>query len=608
MKTASLRLRALVAWVLTAAALLTGLFTAVHWDALWGNGNLFISSTYYRAMSDRVDQAVSLGELLCIDEETLTFLDQERIAQLTYELLPENTNLRFSLHTADGKRLSDNTGGLPVHDVANGVSLYSFTVRISSDGLPAYQSLVLEYGMAKTLTAADVLSDFVADYALLQRLLPFLALAALLCVTAATVAAVWLGLGLRKTDKPLKKPPFDLLFLLLFLAVGMTDNLARPALFSFFAAPWKLAPLLASAVFCALWAALGLVGLAAFVYQWRRGLWKNCLTARLCAYLWGKLRQAVRALRLSRRPALAFLIYLSLSLLLGLLLYSALFNGSGDWFFSFLLFALFQGLSLRFFLRMDQEQRAAMAETVEREIRAQRFQAELITNVSHDLRSPLTSLINYVDLLKKAGPGSPDAAEYLDVLERKSQRLKKLTDDLIEASKASSGVLPVNLEPLGLKELAQQALAEYGDRFEAAGLTLVMSAPEEEIAVTADGRHLWRVLDNLLSNCAKYSLPGSRVYLAISAEGGQGVVTLKNVSAESLNIPADELMSRFVRGDHSRTDGGSGLGLSIADSLTKLQHGTFTLDIDGDLFKATVSLPLAPPPAETLPNEDAAHE
>lgn len=639
MKTLSLRLRFLAAWVLTAAFLLCGNFTLQHWYSLWNGGGFLHSSACLQLMDYKADQAASLGELLCREEyQTLPYLERELTDQLLFELMPQNTNFRFSLHTAEGEALYDNTGGQSVLNAADGVAVRTFVAAFSVPGaearlkeedsgisvdvyvsddeagatVPIRQTLVLEYGLAKTLTAADEFADAEADFSRVLALLPAIALAALVFLVGAAATTVFFCLGLRKTGQALKKPPFDLLFLLLFLASGMLYNLAEPAIHAFLATPWRPAPLLASAVFDGAQAALWLVGLAAFVYQWRRGLWKNCLLYRWCAALGRKLRAAWSGLRLSRRPVVAFFIYLSCTMLLGLLLYMSFFHGGEVWLF-LLLFALFQWAALRLSLRMERDRQAVIAETVEREIRAQRFQAELITNVSHDLRSPLTSLINYVDLLKKAGPNAPEAAEYLDVLDRKSQRLKKLTDDLIEASKASSGVLPVNLEVLGLKELAQQAAAEYDDRFQAAGLTLVMDAPEEDVMVVADGRHLWRVLDNLLSNCAKYSLPGSRVYLAISAGDGRGTITVKNVSAESLNIPADELMSRFVRGDHSRTDGGSGLGLSIADSLTKLQHGTFSLEIDGDLFKASVSLPLAPsPPENALPapglEEDAAHE
>ena len=243
----------------------------------------------------------------------------------------------------------------------------------------------------------------------------------------------------------------------------------------------------------------------------------------------------------------------------------------------------------------------AISTAVDERMRSEHFKAELITNVSHDLKTPLTSIINYVDLLKKADIQDPKALEYIEVLDRKSQRLKKLTEDLVEASKASTGNLTVNWERLDFKQLADQALGECGERLEAQGLTVVRTLPEEPVWVEADGRHLWRVLDNLLTNCAKYALPGTRVYVELRELGGQAVLSVKNISRDALDIPAERLMERFVRGDESRNASGSGLGLSIAQSLTELQHGKFEISIDGDLFKATVSLPMAGEDPNGLP-------
>ena len=231
---------------------------------------------------------------------------------------------------------------------------------------------------------------------------------------------------------------------------------------------------------------------------------------------------------------------------------------------------------------------------LEEKIRSERFKAELITNVSHDLKTPLTSIINYVSLLKTTDQTDPRALEYIEVLDRKSQRLKKLTEDLVEASKASTGVLRVEREKIGMSQLIDQACAEWTEKLEARHLTLIRNIPEGETFVQADGRHLWRVLDNLLSNCSKYAMEGTRIYLDLARGKGQITLSVKNISREPLNIPPEQLMERFVRGEESRTSEGSGLGLSIARSLTELQGGTFDLVVDGDLFKAVLTLPQAP--------------
>ena len=229
-----------------------------------------------------------------------------------------------------------------------------------------------------------------------------------------------------------------------------------------------------------------------------------------------------------------------------------------------------------------------MDAAVARQMKSERMKTELITNVSHDLKTPLTSLISYVDLLKKEGLISEHAPEYLEVLDRQSQRLKKLTEDLVEASKASTGNIQVKLEDTDVNLLLSQAVGEYSERLAAVNLVPVTTLDTAEPHIRADGRLLWRVFDNLLSNVTKYALPGTRVYLTTEARDGKVFVTFRNVSRESLNISAEELMERFVRGDASRNTEGSGLGLSIARSLTELNKGTLDLVVDGDLFKAVL--------------------
>lgn len=237
-----------------------------------------------------------------------------------------------------------------------------------------------------------------------------------------------------------------------------------------------------------------------------------------------------------------------------------------------------------------------LSRAVEARMKSERMKTDLITNVSHDLKTPLTSIVNYVELLKKEDLHNGTAEGYVAVLDRQAQRLKKLTEDVVEASKASSGALHVQLAPVDAAELLRQCAAEYGDRFAAAQLTPVLHLPERPLVVLADGRLLWRVFDNLLGNAVKYALPGTRVYLDAAAGTDCATLTLRNISREPLDMRGEELMERFVRGDASRHAEGSGLGLSIASSLVQLQHGTLTILPDGDLFRAEIRLPLGSAP------------
>ena len=228
----------------------------------------------------------------------------------------------------------------------------------------------------------------------------------------------------------------------------------------------------------------------------------------------------------------------------------------------------------------------------EQQTRSERMKTELITNVSHDIKTPLTSIINFVDLLQKAHTPEQEQ-EYLEVLSRQSAQMKKLIEDLMELSKASSGNLTVNLGKVDAVEAVNQALGEFADKLDAAGLTPVFRQPEAPIYINADGRHVWRVLFNLLTNAVKYALPGTRLYIDLMKADRDVVLSIKNVSRAELNISADELMERFVQGDASRKTEGSGLGLNIAKSLMEVQGGQLQLLLDGDLFKVTLIFPAA---------------
>ena len=233
-----------------------------------------------------------------------------------------------------------------------------------------------------------------------------------------------------------------------------------------------------------------------------------------------------------------------------------------------------------------------MTSAVEQRLKSERMKTELITNVSHDIKTPLTSIINYADLIEKEQCENPTITEYAAVLHRQSERLKRLIDDLVEASKASTGNLEVLLAPCEVGVMLTQTAGEYEQRLTEKELTLVTNQPERPVKILADGRRLWRVFDNLMNNICKYAQRGTRVYLTLEEQNGQAVISFKNISREPLNLSTDELLERFVQGDSARKTDGNGLGLSIAKSLTELQNGSLELMTDGDLFKVVLRFPM----------------
>ena len=239
-----------------------------------------------------------------------------------------------------------------------------------------------------------------------------------------------------------------------------------------------------------------------------------------------------------------------------------------------------------------------LGRAVTERMKSEHLKTELITNVSHDIKTPLTSIINYADLLGSGEVSREQAAEYSEVLLRQSRRLKKLLEDLVEASKATTGNLEVNMTACQAEVLLTQAAGEYEQRFEDKQLQLVVRKPEEEIWIRADGRHLWRVFDNLLNNICKYAQENTRVYLSLERMEGKAVITFRNTSKYQLDVSTDELMERFVRGDKSRNMEGNGLGLSIAKSLVELQKGNMEIVVDGDLFKVILTFAVTQKPEE----------
>lgn len=389
-------------------------------------------------------------------------------------------------------------------------------------------------------------------------------------------------------------------------------------------AGWDVFYELAFAVFCAALAPVLLLFLCAFAAQCKAGtVLRGTLIARVLRLVWRIIRAVGRGLR---RTIVGLPLIWKTALVTLAVFFTEILYGYVDGFFAVMklvefLAILYIALNLRIlqkggeklaagdysqsidtrpligdFKRYGQrmnELRTGMERAVREQTRAERMKTELITNVSHDIKTPLTSIVNYVDLLQKVDVQPETAREYIAVLDRQSRRLKKLTEDLVEASKASSGALPVDVQPTDVAVLFDQIVGEYQERLAGCRLTLVARPPEKPVSVQADGRLLSRVMDNLVSNICKYALEDTRVYVAAACDEETVTISFKNVSRDELNISPDELMERFVRGDASRHTEGSGLGLSIAGSLVQLMGGTFDLSIDGDLFRADITLPRA---------------
>ena len=329
--------------------------------------------------------------------------------------------------------------------------------------------------------------------------------------------------------------------------------------------------------------------LLSLVRQMRKGI---LFSSSYCRRIWILLESTLSASGFARSKLYSILLFVLPNFLgIGLFGYNmyCFFHHKSLLHLGFSLLLLFLLVSIDYYsYSISRGLKTAVTE----QVKAERLKTDLITNVSHDLKTPLTSIISYVDLLKRENIENPRVQEYITVLEQKSSRLKNLTEDLVEASKASSGNITLDLIPIHYTEILQQSLGEFEDKLAARSLQVLTTLPQEDVLILADGRQLFRVLENLLNNCCKYALLGSRVYIELQKDEEIATFTMKNISEAPLNVSPEELTERFVRGDVSRSTEGSGLGLSIAKSLTKLMNGKMKIEIDGDLYKVSLSFPL----------------
>ncbi len=635
-----------VAFVLAVAAFagaaMLGWLLFLNGGLLWSyDGDV---SDYYGIQERMCRDESSVAAMLYLlgaqqSGETLSAADAASLEALQVRFDPANSNLRWRLVDQDRAVLAQGTGDNPA--LAGALRFDFYDTHWLNNG--HYCGLYL--WVDEDLPAADAYFSLTYEAIRLQSTWEAVAASAAVLLVGSLLLAVFLcaGMGHKAGVTGIHlhgfhRLPGDVVFLVLGLGLLLCGASGVSFLFHLWtaSAPMDLMLLYAGALAAAA-GALGLTALTTFAARCKaRTLFRDTLVWKLCALLWrgvkalGRiLRAALSAVPLAWKTLLVCGAYGVFTLWIftnqwryysgGYLLLWMAVSAAGA---LYLIAWTAQWKRIRRgaheiiggnpyyqiddrWMLPDLRERAeelnnlghAISAAAERQVNSERFKAELITNVSHDLKTPLTSIINYVDLLKKRPIDDPEAKEYIDVLDRKSQRLKKLTEDLVEASKASTGNLAVTLAPLDFGQLIDQALAECGERLEGSGLTVVRSVPETPVWVMADGRHLWRVLDNLLTNCAKYALEGTRVYLDLRVGNGWAELWVKNISRDPLDVSPERLMERFVRGDESRTNQGSGLGLSIAQSLTELQKGHFSIDIDGDLFKAVVALPLAEPPS-----------
>ena len=511
---------------------------------------------------------------------------------------------------------------------------YTWNYDEQMDSRVTTSVLALEYGATDPLTVQDEFWDSYQDYQQYASYLPALAVLALVLDIAGILLLVFLlrAAGWRKEESRPRcnwfdRIPLDLLAFGAFWAIALLLNAGDAIAFGLNVSQLATDLLVGMCVITV--AILGCVLAFCLTVATRiktRTLWSNTLICMLCKLIARGCRAAARSWPMTGRVVVLFLLYLAGTLLTTLTIFLIpVFQGfvlyclcrwtiqwkrvregtgrivGGDPDFKIDTHKMYSDLARHAGQLNDLG--AAIGNAVDERIQSERFKAELITNVSHDLKTPLTAIITYVDLLKDPALSAEDRAKYIETLDKKSQRLKRLIEDLFEVSKAATRNVAMHYAEVDLAALLKQVQYELADKTEASGIDFRWQLPEERMPLVLDGQKTCRIFENLVVNITKYGMPGTRAYITLMPQEHGAQVVFKNISATELDFSAEEITDRFVRGDRSRNTEGSGLGLAIAKSFAELQGGTFSITVDGDLFKATVTLPDTnqPEQPETLP-------
>ncbi len=595
----------------------------------------FYSDSYTDVKENIFDYIIRRdADRLLLDYYHIYKLDHTYLNTIETVFSTDNTNFLYTLKNEDGKIILSNYSNQDVQ--LSRTYIYDEGDYWYNDELSASPEIyTLDCYVKSTLTAED--RYFTADrwaqiaYSMRYTLIFFTILSFLISI----ILFIFLmcSAGHRKgeegiTPNGVDKIPFDFLlaglFTILIISVAILENTSYGVYYSS-----MIVQMLIIGAFLILTIPLFLLASMSFATRYKLGgWWKNTITYRILYFIYRVLRRLVLGIKyLLEHISLLWKAILGLLVLtiFEFIIIATAFPYNGGilvlfWVLGKLIFipiTLYIIISLQKLLFGSQEIAngdlnhhvdtkrllwdfkrygenlnnisSGLSRAVEERMKSERLKTELITNVSHDIKTPLTSIINYVDLIKREEMEEGTIKEYVDVLDRQSSRLKKLIDDLVDASKASTGNLAVNTVRTEIGVLLTQTIGEYEEKMKNNNLELILNQPEEDIIIMADGRLLWRVFDNLMGNICKYSQPGTRAYLSLEKSNNSAIITFRNISKYALNITSDELLERFVRGDSSRTTEGSGLGLSIAKSLVELQNGKLDLVIDGDLFKVILT-------------------